>query len=169
MAAKEYRVSTSRSKCEALVADGQLCKEVLRFLHSIDESGTALKAAIEDVDILPEPANNPITDASPVPDALPLPSPPDHSLPPISPSYLLPADTPSSVSSNSSHPGNRIVHLRTESGGRAPSLFQLSSPRFWTTPPSPRTVDVMPDQPTVPTPGDENGVTSFGGMLSSPQ
>ena len=31
----------------------QLCKEVLRFLHSIDETGAALQQAVTDVGILP--------------------------------------------------------------------------------------------------------------------
>lgn len=39
--------------------EGQLCKELLRFLHSIDESGAALRAAIDEVGILPPaPARN---------------------------------------------------------------------------------------------------------------
>jgi hypothetical protein len=31
-------------------ADGKLCKELLRFLHSIDESGTSLRQAISEMD-----------------------------------------------------------------------------------------------------------------------
>ncbi|ORX38232.1 RIC1-domain-containing protein [Kockovaella imperatae] len=40
-----------------------LCKEVLRFLHSIDETGQALRQAISDVEILPEMSSSPAVDA----------------------------------------------------------------------------------------------------------
>lgn len=47
----------------------------------------------------------------------------------------------------------RVQIIRTESGGgRISSPFELSSPRMWTSPPSPMTVDTVPDQPTLPTP-----------------
>lgn len=63
---------------------------------------------------------------------------------------LTPVSPP--LSSASSNPAHRLEQLRTDSTGRISSPFQLSSPRFWTTPPSPRTVEVFSDQPTVPTP-----------------
>ncbi|WVQ95249.1 hypothetical protein IAU59_002344 [Kwoniella sp. CBS 9459] len=37
-----------------------LCKELLRFLHSIDESGTALRAAIDKVGIIGSPTGSPL-------------------------------------------------------------------------------------------------------------
>lgn len=33
--------------------DWQLCRELLRFLHSIDDSGLALYEALQQVDLLP--------------------------------------------------------------------------------------------------------------------
>ena len=50
-AANEHHVSGSTE-----VSDKQLCKELLRFLHSIDDSGDALRAALDIVGV-PNPAD----------------------------------------------------------------------------------------------------------------
>lgn len=35
-----------------LTKDWQLCREILRFLHSIDESGNALRAALSEAELV---------------------------------------------------------------------------------------------------------------------
>jgi hypothetical protein len=45
---------------------------------------------------------------------------------------------------------NLPAHMRSESGGRNTSPFELTSPRLWTTPPSPMTVDQVQEPLDVP-------------------
>jgi hypothetical protein len=191
MAAKEYHVSMCHCvACVWVEIDKQLCKEVLRFLHSIDDSGTALRAAIKDVQLLPHPesetepgvevdapaetaaaptaaahgANDNTAARAPIvppqhidlshtprPDGHPTSLPPSDTARLASPNAPLTPVSPA-LSSASSNPAHRLEQLRSDSAGRISSPFQLSTPRFWTSPPSPRTVDVFPDQPAVPTP-----------------
>ena len=40
--------------------DWQLCRELLRFLHSIDDSGVALCEALRQVHLLPEDTSAPV-------------------------------------------------------------------------------------------------------------
>ena len=40
------------------VKDWQLCRELLRFLHSIDESGAALRNALQETDLLSLPSDD---------------------------------------------------------------------------------------------------------------
>lgn len=166
----------------------QLCKEVLRFLQSIDDTGNALRTAIADVGLLPDlPAN---TDASTDAPNAPMPahkieqtsnngslqSSADTTVRPALPQHLsstgsalsssskisdlsrLTPDLPtpsSSATPTSPYYQPRLEHLRSDSDGPISSPFQLSSPRSWMSPPSPRTVDgvdQVPDQPTVSTP-----------------
>jgi hypothetical protein len=156
-----------------------LCKELLRFLHSIDESGAALRTAIKDLGIiqppvedtqhriLPEPPNsNPTLSAnSDQPDQPAL-----AGVPIVSESEA-PATDPTSragevATATESVTADSVEHLTVNGGsGRATSQFQLSSPRIFTSPPSPRTVDPngadtsgsMPTPLVVPVDGDEEG------------
>jgi hypothetical protein len=153
-----------------------LCKELLRFLHSIDESGAALRTAIEDLGIaqpprptedtqlgvLPEPPTT-ISSADPGQPAL-------ADSPTVSESEALSAAALTSrageVATASVTTNSAVEHLTINGGaGRATSQFQLSSPRVFTSPPSPRTVDpngtdtsgIMPTPLAVQVNGDEAG------------
>jgi hypothetical protein len=146
-----------------------LCKELLRFLHSIDESGAALRTAIKDLGIIqpPVPPNsNPTLSAnSDQPDQPAL-----AGVPIVSESEA-PATDPTSragevATATESVTADSVEHLTVNGGsGRATSQFQLSSPRIFTSPPSPRTVDPngadtsgsMPTPLVVPVDGDEEG------------
>lgn len=153
-------------------ADTQLCRDVLRFLQSIDETGAAVQAAIEDTGIsLPEfeAKSNSTSTTSPKGNepehmSAPFPTRPPHLAAPASDSLISGRSSPHSHHSSPhgiltmidgrtpSPASSRIQAIRTESGGRVTSPFELSSPRMWTSPPSPMTVDTVPDQPTLPTP-----------------
>lgn len=163
-------------------------------MHSIDDSGTALRAAIKDVQLLQDPNTmdeTPAEVSSQGESNAQALAPDKSSIAPTcettvdaavaAPQYIDLSQTPQvrhatslgreqnrlasprtpltpvspPLSSASSNPAHRLEQLRSDSAGRISSPFQLSSPRFWTTPPSPRTVEVFPDQPTVPTPLEE--------------
>jgi hypothetical protein len=122
----------------------QLCKELLRFLHSIDESGETLRRTITELDIIRGKS------AVPTSTALSASSSQGTSQPSalISHTHLEPDPSRSPYTGPS-------PHLRVDGADRAASPFQLASPRQWLTPPSPKTVvqervGVMPDQLVVP-------------------
>ncbi|KAK4690054.1 RAB6A-GEF complex partner protein 1, partial [Tremellales sp. Uapishka_1] len=122
----EDTVDTIRLLRKALDAgEFHLCKELLRFLHSIDESGKALQIAIEEIGILP---------------------PPPPAVATIMVTEAEPASPPSMLSAPSLRPPDTIT-----------SPFQLTSPRLWESPPSPRTVNgsQMEDGVPVPVPDEE--------------
>ncbi|KAL7422502.1 WD40 repeat protein [Cryptotrichosporon argae] len=146
----------------------QLCKELLRFLRSIDETGVALRTALDEIGILdpaptsPEPVVMPagasiagapaatLEQPTPRPD-VPSPAPAPAASAPMA-AAPAPAPAPGSPRTPQAAPtppdpspsGSRVHILRTESGERATSPFQLSSPRMYSSPPSPRTVDMQP-------------------------
>ncbi|ORY32121.1 RIC1-domain-containing protein [Naematelia encephala] len=108
-----------------------LCKELLRFLHSIDETGSALRHAIDEVGIVPD---------SPMPPSPPTPPPPTPPPPPAAaapPLLTFRSDTPPTVA-------------RVLKSDRVNSPFELSLPRLFTSPPSPRTVETMPQPLEIP-------------------
>ncbi|TBU64752.1 RIC1-domain-containing protein [Dichomitus squalens] len=45
-------------RCAVAAQDWQLCREILRFLHSIDDTGAALQAALVETQILPQAASH---------------------------------------------------------------------------------------------------------------
>ncbi|KAK1921027.1 RIC1-domain-containing protein [Papiliotrema laurentii] len=177
----------------AMVAkEDKLCKEVLRFLQSIDDSGEAFRAALEDVGLSPseailsddpeasEPslvrhtpqpvANTSLTAASntELPSSSLTSGPTSSAVSPTPPrtSSHTPLSLPSDFRADqrTPSPGSAQVEaIRNGQEGRVTSPFQLSSPRSWTSPPSPLTVETMPDQPTLPTPpavpGTDNQLT----------
>ena len=139
-------------------ADGKLCKELLRFLHSIDESGTSLRQAISEMDDpaeLDEPPNkvepvsnhdqaNTMTTTSTRVLALSndfIPSNPIGPAPSESPrrSHQIHFRHPSAPSPSTSSTATSPVVNRDQA---ITSPFQLTSPRqaMYMTPPSPMTV-----------------------------
>nr|XP_019045052.1 hypothetical protein I302_06968 [Kwoniella bestiolae CBS 10118]OCF23982.1 hypothetical protein I302_06968 [Kwoniella bestiolae CBS 10118] len=111
-----------------------LCKELLRFLHSIDESGISLNAAINQVGILSD-----LHEDSPQPDD-PV-GVDDDNTPMISQNEMLVhPSTPSITLSTSTSQDKPIVSSETErEDGPVTSPFQLNRERMYRTPPSPRT------------------------------
>ncbi|WWC63641.1 uncharacterized protein I303_106246 [Kwoniella dejecticola CBS 10117] len=137
-----------------------LCKELLRFLHSIDESGKSLVSAIEQVGILDNGSttmtantNNLSTDRtdSGRPDIIDLTqaeatdeaSKATQNTPQIvlSPEVSSPAQvvTPS--------PSSSMSPSQSRSSERVNSPFQLSQDRMYKTPPSPRTMERFEGEP----------------------
>ena len=45
-------------RCAVAAEDWQLCREILRFLHSIDDSGAALQTALVETQIVPQAASH---------------------------------------------------------------------------------------------------------------
>ena len=138
-------------------ADGKLCKELLRFLHSIDESGTSLRQAISEMDnpaevdeasAKVESASNPdqantMTTTSTRVLALSndfIPSNPIGPAPSESPrrSHQIHFRHPSAPSPSTSNSSSPVVNREQA----ITSPFQLTSPRqaMYMTPPSPMTV-----------------------------
>lgn len=148
-----------------------LSKELLRFLHSIDESGSALRQAIAEVGIVPEAD---LSDLAPKieisrPQAdhdEPASSPANRGNPVIiSPVAVLAAPPKSHMSAVTSPHPNLARQVQIRNTDRVSSPFQLDSPRLYESPPSPRTVLVpsqggsplveergsrLPDAPEVP-------------------
>ncbi|WVF67677.1 hypothetical protein IAT40_002436 [Kwoniella sp. CBS 6097] len=144
-----------------------LCKELLRFLHSIDESGTALRAAIEKVGIIETSMHSPLvgvernhhshTSADLVDQTGSVAS-PEHisqmstETPRIefSPSAPSPSDEAPSNGGENLEPGSMNGkgngHADGQEGERIHSPFQLQTERMYQTPPSPRTIDRFEDQ-----------------------
>jgi hypothetical protein len=146
-------------------ADGKLCKELLRFLHSIDESGTSLRQAISEMDnpsdldesrAKVEPASNfdhtTTTTTAPSTRVLALsndftPSNPIGPAPRESPrrshqSHFRHPSAPSPSTSTTTSPATNKVSSPSMNQDRITSPFQLTSPRqaIYMTPPSPMTV-----------------------------
>lgn len=157
-----------------------LCKELLRFLHSIDESGAALRTAIEDLGIvqppvedaqlrvLPEPPNaTPTASASSDQPALAgVPTVLESEAPSAADPTSRVGEVATATASASVTADSAVEHLTVNGGGgQATSQFQLSSPRVFTSPPSPRTVDPngtdgsgsIPTPLAVPVDGNEEG------------
>ncbi|OCF41006.1 hypothetical protein I317_05206 [Kwoniella heveanensis CBS 569] len=152
-----------------------LCKELLRFLHSIDESGTALRAAIDTVGIIDSPVSSPqpqvgaveshrSADGADQTDLLGRISSTDDAAqtssqtPRIefSPSASSPTDQgqlsePSHLAPRTGQ-GKGTAHGIGNGNGngkedeRIHSPFQLQAERMYQTPPSPRTIERFEDQ-----------------------
>lgn len=114
-----------------------LSKELLRFLHSIDETGAALQQAITEVGIVPDEVDKsaPAIKISESKEGLG----PAEPAPP----HVMPTPDPDRLA--------RHVHIRNTE--RVSSPFQLSSPRLYESPPSPRTVIIPGQTPTAGTAG----------------
>jgi hypothetical protein len=149
-----------------------LSKELLRFLHSIDESGAALQQATAELGIvkgeaqqsaptieISQPARDPYQGG----EAPGIPAVPSQA-PPHGETSLGATPTLSSTSSQLSSPDPniaRVVQIRNIE--RVSSPFQLSSPRLYESPPSPKTVMVGAQA------GRPMAVAGQGRMADAPQ
>ncbi|WRT68724.1 uncharacterized protein IL334_005704 [Kwoniella shivajii] len=137
-----------------------LCKELLRFLHSIDDSGSALTLAVNQVGILTSEPTSPILDVE-QPSSTPLVSHQDVNL--STPSITLSSSTPASHNdlTNTTSQADLPEGDKELKQERVNSPFQLSSERMYMTPPSPRTVDRFEVNPEI-----QDGIES---ILETPQ
>lgn len=148
-----------------------LSKELLRFLHSIDESGAALRQAIADVGIVQGEGQQsaPTFEISQPPrDPSQRGEVPGTAAPPSQASYsetsLGATPNLSSRSSQVSSPDPNIARLvQIRNVERVSSPFQLSSPRLYESPPSPKTVMVGAQA------GSPMAVAGQGRMADAPQ
>lgn len=145
-----------------------MAKEVLRFLRSIDESGSALRQAMTEVGIAVTSAKDMVPSieiTEPVQTILIT----DHAATNLSvnPEANVTSDfplAPAQVDKPHDSDSNLARSVQIRNVERVNSPFQLSSPRIYESPPSPKTVMVgqgkaadegkIPDVPQVP---DETG------------
>ncbi|WVR09306.1 hypothetical protein IAU60_006371 [Kwoniella sp. DSM 27419] len=133
-----------------------LCKELLRFLRSIDESGAALRAAVLETGII-----DPNAEPSPLVPATEIMGDPGDSVVQPESEAASPSMSPPAIQVMESTPTDEtppepvpaigpgpFVRLRQDgnANGRIYSPFQLHADRLYRTPPSPRTIDRFEDQ-----------------------
>jgi len=176
MKAKEYRVSLGIEHKFGRTTDWQLCKELLRFLRSIDESGEALRQAISEIDkddtitVAAVESEGTIDTISAIDSTPRATRPTDSSIASTDSRAAFPmTNTPTAAEigppptesprrSHQSHfrhpsapsPSTKASsQLSVSTPGTINSPFDLTSPRAFMTPPSPRTV-VVPEGLVVP-------------------